>query len=151
MAFRIMGTNHGERVLEYVLKLDNQPTRFSWCPKFLSRIVSECQYVHEARGNILDSLASVFLKDYEYFHMLREVETLDNSSNVLFIFDPAKDNLSACVRVDDTLYPHFKKLRIVSDDLDKVESLYGSLVRVYIDSRVREALPSVEKFPEAVE
>jgi hypothetical protein len=131
MVIRIIGTNHDEKHLEYILEGDF-PAAISF---------------DSIRNKVLDDLASVLKKDHDgfiFFNSSFPASWHAKQERVTIIHDPIKDNFSASVRVDGTLYSQYKKLVITSYNLDEQETLDGTLVRVYLDKFVRKILPSEE-------
>lgn len=124
---KIIGQSEKKNVLEYVLNCSQEDS------------------TEQIRSQVFESLKKSFLKDYESFHITRgnwlsKVASNGRDSNFLAIEDPFKGNLSANVRVENTLYPEFKILKVFSQNLDAIETLYGGTVRQYIDKRVRKAI-----------
>jgi hypothetical protein len=150
MAYHIIGTDHRDGVLEYILKSDEGIT---FAQKLLSMLgFGFLRQTHsEVRDNIFDNLASKFLVDYGDFILCRHNLEKGEFPDSLVVLDPFKRNFTACVFLEETLYPQIKKLKVVSKQMNYLETLYGGLVKNYLDKRVRETLPSQEFIPQAVE
>ncbi len=143
MAYNIIGTDHRDGVLEYVLKSDEGIT-FSKKLLKMFGFGFQRQTHNEVRENVFDNLTAKLLADYDEF-------IIHKGERLLQVFDPIKRNFSAVVLVEETLYPQIKKLKIVSEQMNDIETLYGYRVKDYLDMRVRETLPSQEFIPQEVE
>ena len=149
MTYVIAGTDHRDNVLEYILREDHSLNLLEQLMASMGLVYLQTH--QEVRDDVFSSLMGSFLQDYSGFVFCNSPRAVVEGARSLVIVDPIKRNLAATVLVEETLYPGFKKLKIVSDQMNNPETLYGGLVRDYIDLRVRETLLSMESVPEAFE
>jgi hypothetical protein len=121
----IIGFREDKRMLEYLIHSSFTP---SW-----------------TREVIFGSIKEILIEDYENFSIGEKkwIRSPD-SPQYLQIDDTFKNNFFAVVRIDSTLSPNHTFLRLFADNLEKTETLYGSLVKHYFDKKIREAMHSVK-------
>jgi len=135
MAIKIVGTAHGENHLEYILKGYD----------------SNLDLLGLFREDVLDNLRHRLKSDHGSFVFSNPSLSIDSSSelcsgarqpSMLAIEEP---DLSALARVEKTLYPGYNKLVISFLNWGRGETIYGQLVKGYLDGIVRRILPSAEQ------